>query len=61
MILVRKCVEHKDGSATVTFDFEKEDHAILLRHGLVSLLTLGAKMYETKLNKKAVKITKRAK
>jgi hypothetical protein len=61
MIVVKKCVEHKDGSATVTFDFEKEDHAILLRHGLVALLTIGAKMYEPKLNKKAVKITKRAK
>lgn len=61
MITVKKCVEHKDGSATATFHFDKEDHAVILRHGLVALLTLGVKMYKPKLNKKAVKITKTVK
>ena len=51
MITVKKCVEHEDGSATCEFVFEKEDHHIILRHGLIALLTLGKDMYKPVLKK----------
>lgn len=45
-ISVRKCIEHKDGSATVEFVFDKEDLQILVRHGLIFLLASAAAKYK---------------
>ena len=45
-ISVRKCVEHKDGSATVEFVFDKEDLQVLLRHGLVAILMAASSRYK---------------
>ena len=54
-IRVRKCVEHKDGSATVEFVFDKEDLQILVRHGLIFLLASAAAKYKpTSKNTKAL-------
>ena len=54
-ISVRKCIEHKDGSATVEFVFDKEDLQILVRHGLVFLLASAAAKYKpTSKNTKAL-------
>lgn len=59
MISIRKCKEHPDGSATCEFTFGKEDHQVILRHGLVALLTLGADMYKPVLDKPAKKVAKK--
>lgn len=54
-ISVRKCIEHKDGSATVEFVFDKEDLQILVRHGLIFLLASAAAKYKpTSKNTKAL-------
>ena len=54
-ITVRKCIEHKDGSATVEFVFDKEDLQILIRHGLIFLLASAAAKYKpTSKNTKAL-------
>ena len=54
-ISVRKCVEHKDGSATVEFVFDKEDLQVLIRHGLIFLLASAAAKYKpTSKNTKAL-------
>jgi hypothetical protein len=59
MITVRKCKEHPDGSATCEFVFDKEDLHILLRHGLVAVLTLGKDMYKPVFKKPAKKVAKK--
>ena len=54
-ISVRKCIEHKDGSATVEFVFGKEDLQVLIRHGLIFLLASAAAKYKpTSKNTKAL-------
>jgi hypothetical protein len=45
-ISVRKSIEHKDGSATCEFVFDKEAHHVLLRHGLVSILLAASSRYK---------------
>jgi hypothetical protein len=45
-ISVRKCIEHKDGSATVEFVFDKKDLQILVRHGLVAILMAASSRYK---------------
>lgn len=45
-ISVRKCIEHKDGSATVEFVFDKEGLQILVRHGLIFLLASASAKYK---------------
>ena len=65
-ISVRKCIEHKDGSATVEFVFDKEDLQVLLRHGLVAILMAASSRYkpttkETKALEKKKPIVKKKK
>lgn len=57
-ISVRKCIEHKDGSATVEFVFDKEDLQILLRHGLVAILMAASSRYKPT-DKEAKALTKK--
>ena len=61
MITVRKCKEHPDGSATCEFVFDKEDLHILLRHGLVAVLTVGKDMYKPVFKKPAKKVVAKKK
>lgn len=66
-IRVRKIIEHKDGSATCDFVFDKEAHHVLLRHGLISILLAVSARYKptktraTALAKKKVVAKKKAK
>lgn len=40
---VKDIVEHEDGSATVTFDFDAETTKFLIEHAILDLLTKGLK------------------